>query len=210
MDSVLLSTAYLAPVSYYCRLAARSQIFLEQWEHYVKQSYRNRCLIATASGVQALCVPVERHFSPQSPIRDLRISDHGNWRHQHWQALLTAYDRSPYFEYYADDLRPFYERKYDYLLDFNEALREMLCGLLDIHPNVKLTETYEAHPAAEDLRLSIHPKNPAADAGFRAEPYYQVFAQRHGFLPNLSVVDLLFNLGPEAIFVLQKGIVPPA
>ena len=110
---------------------------------------------------------------------------------------------SPFFEYYADDFAPFYERKYDFLLDYNEALRELICDLLDLHPTVRYTETYQSE-VAFDFRTSISPKHPCADASFRPKPYYQVFQAKHGFLPNLSIVDLLFNMGPEGLLVLKE------
>ena len=110
LPAVWLPTAYLAPVSYYCKLYASRQAYVDGWEHYVKQTYRNRCIIASPHGRQALTVPIERNDPSHTAVRDIRLSNHGNWRHLHWQALVTAYDASPYFEYYADDLRPVLER----------------------------------------------------------------------------------------------------
>jgi hypothetical protein len=140
-----------------------------------------------------------------------RISDHGNWRHLHWNALKSAYGDSPFFMYYEDDLRPFFERRWDYLFDFNEAIREKICELLDIHPNVHYTNAYlpshvgegtGAGPVMSDFRNTINPKHPAPDPDFEPRRYYQVYEAKHGFQPNLSIVDLLFNMGPEAIFYL--------
>ena len=134
-------------------------------------------------------------------IKDIRISDHGNWRHLHWNALQSAYGESPFFEYYQDDIRPFFEQRWDYLLDFNEAIREKICELLDIQPRVSFTEDYvKDYPF--DFRESIQPKHPAVDVDFQPRRYYQVYEAKHGFLPNLSIVDLLFNMGPESIFYL--------
>lgn len=198
---VLLSTTYFGPVQWYQKLHRADHVLLEQWESFQKQTYRNRCLIATTNGVQALTVPVERSASPT--IKDIRISDHGNWRHLHWMALQSAYGESPFFEYYQDDIRPFFEQRWDYLLDFNEAICEKMCELIDIQPLAERTSEYMNDPVGlADFRMAINPKHPAPDEQFVARPYYQVYASKHGFQPNLSVLDLLFNMGPESIFYL--------
>lgn len=256
----LLSSAYFPPVQWMQKLHRYGHAIVERCDNFTKQTYRNRCLIATANGVQALTVPIERYDGAKCPMRDIRISDHGNWRHLHWQALVSAYGETPFFEYYADDIRPFFEeRRWKYLLDFNLDITHTLCSLLDVRPNLTLSDHYidadeticggggldgtaasfgEAvkglNGAAEslgeavkgfggakgldgaaeslgsssasslfvDYRDAIRPKHPLPDAEFEARPYYQVRAQRHGFLPNLSILDLLFNEGPEGIFWL--------
>lgn len=202
---VILSTAYLGPVSYYSKLYAASEVVLEQHEHYKKQTYRTRCVIASSSGIQALTVPIVRDDPSHTAIRDIQISDYGNWQHLHWQAFITAYDNSPYFEYYADDLREVYERRFKYLWDFNEALRETLCRKLDFQPRITLSEQYEEHPDAMDLRNAITPKQSSAAAPSNVESYHQVFERKFGFLPDLSIVDLLFNVGPESLLLLDRA-----
>ena len=198
---VLLSTTYFGPVQWYQKLYRADVVQIERWESFQKQTYRNRCLIATTQGVQALTVPVVRDESPL--IKDIRISDHGNWRHLHWNALQSAYGESPFFEYYQDDIRPFFEKRWDYLLDFNEAICQKMCELIDIQPNMEYSSEYVAEPKKQiDYRLAINPKHPAPDLDFAPKPYYQVYSVKHGFLPNLSVLDLLFNMGPEGIFYL--------
>jgi hypothetical protein len=199
-DTVCLSSTYLGPVSYYCKLYAYRHIFIDAYDRYQKQTYRNRCLIAAADGVMPLSIPVVRRSSSHEVMRDIRISDHGNWHHLHWQALVSAYAKSPYFEFYEDDFRPFYEKHYDFLLDFNEALREKVCTLLDLQPHIELTtgvtpeSTCCAKRDAETNALTFSPK-----------PYYQVFSQRIGFQPDLSIVDLLFNMGPESLIILRDS-----
>ena len=177
---------------------------IEQWESFQKQTYRNRCLIATTQGIQALTVPVERsEGKKEGTIRDVRISDHGNWRHLHWNALMSAYGESPFFEYYQDDIWPFFEKRWESLFDFNEAIREKMCELLDIQPKVSSTINYKQSTInVIDFRSAINPKHPLPDPDFEPKPYYQVYQQKHGFLPNLSILDLLFNMGPESIFYL--------
>ena len=206
---ILLSSAYLPPVQYFAHLQSAEQVWIEQYDHYQKQTYRNRCVIAAPDGPLSLTVPIEKPNTQKAFMRDIRISDHGNWRHLHWNAIESAYNHTPFFEYYKDDFRPFYEKKFDFLVDYNEQLCQLVCQLIDIDTSFQRTESYVAEPSNTiiDLRDAIHPKKEVMDdALFSAVPYYQVFQERLGFLPNLSIIDLLFNMGPEAILVLQKSI----
>ena len=215
MTTALLQTTYFGPVQWYQKLYHYDHCLIEQYDSYQKQTYRNRCVIATANGLQALTVPVEHHANSQmliansSQVKDLRISDHNQWRKVHWNALQSAYSESPFFEYYVDDIRPFFEHKYDFLIDFNEAIRQKICELIDIHPHVEYTTEYvkptanSQQPIAfSDFREVIHAKHPQHDADFEAKPYWQVFQHRYGFQPNLSILDLLFCMGPESVFYL--------
>ena len=201
----LLSSTYFGPIQWYQKLH-RMPCIIEQHDHFVKQTYRNRCVIATANGTQTLTVPIERYDGTKCPMRDIRISDHGNWRHLHWNALVSAYGETPFFEFYADDLRPFFEKRHTFLFDLNLDIMHTMCQLLDVRPQVTLSEQYIVLPSEDDavvdFREAIRPKHPLPDADFNPTPYYQVRAQRHGFLPNLSILDLLFNEGPEGIFYL--------
>jgi hypothetical protein len=134
-------------------------------------------------------------------MRDIRISDHGNWRHLHWNALMSAYGESPFFEFYADDIRPFFERRWDYLFDFNMEITQKMCELLDVRPHILPTDEY-CNDEIDDFRDAIRPKHPLPDTDFQPRRYYQVYEQKYGFLPNLSILDLLFNEGNEAIMYL--------
>ena len=207
----ILSTAYLGPISYYARLLAAEEVRIEAFENFQKQTFRNRCVIATAAGAQALTIPIV-HTGSSTPIRDVELSTHGSWTHLHWQALVSSYRQSPFFDYYEDYLRPFYEHPPRFLWDFNEGLRAVVCELLDITTPVLPTKEYlpaSAYNNIEDCRTLISPRTPLnVDTHFHSAPYYQVFSQRTGFIPNLSICDLLFNMGPESRIVLRKSFTP--
>lgn len=200
-----LSVAYLAPVQYYARLFHASVVRMETAENYLKQTYRNRCTIAAANGPQSLSIPIVNYATPKCLTKDIRISDHGNWRHLHWNAICSAYNLSPFFEYYEEDFAPFYQHKYTFLFDFNEELRQTVCRLLNIETPVIYTEDYQPD-VPNDYREIIRPKHPGEDPDFTALPYYQVFREKHGFLQNLSIIDLLFNLGPESVLILRDSL----
>ncbi len=230
MSCVLLSTTYFGPVQWYQKLNRFDTIYIERCESFVKQTYRNRCVIATTNGLQTLSIPVE-HTQEKGEdssrlITDIRISNHGNWRHLHWNALMSAYGDSPFFDYYVDDLKPFFEDRWENLFDFNMAITHKMCELLDIHPNIQFTEKYVATSVSSvssvsrvtsplspscpltpssnipDFRASIRPKNPIPDETFTPQTYYQVYQKKWGFQPNLSILDLLFNMGNESILYL--------
>ena len=205
MTTALLQTTYFGPVQWYQKLKRYDHCVIEQYDSYQKQTYRNRCVIATANGLQALTVPVDH--SPLTidhvQCKDLRISDHNQWRRVHWNALQSAYSESPFFEYYADDIRPFFEQKYEFLIDFNEAIRQKMCELLDIETSVSYSSGFRVHGSGfKDFREVIHAKHPQDDPEFQPRSYWQVFQHRYGFQPNLSILDLLFCMGPEAVFYL--------
>lgn len=207
MERYLLSSAYLAPTTYYSLLASADRVCIEQFDSYLKQTYRNRAVIAAANGLQSLTIPVEKGDFQKPTMRDIRISSHSDWQHIHWNALSSAYHSSPFFEYYEADLHPFYEIKFEFLFDYNEALRGTICKLLDIEPSLSYSHSYERDiEGIIDARDSIHPKHPdhIEGARFADPPYYQVFANRYGFQPQLSIVDLLFNMGPESVLVLES------
>lgn len=201
---MLLSTAYFPPVQYFTKMLDGS-VCIEQWESFQKQTYRNRCVIDSEGGALALTIPVERLEGGSRLIRDQRISQHDHWRHRHWQALVSSYENTPYFEFYEDDFRIFYEREYEYLFDFNLDILTTCLRLLELDVDISFTTKYERDMEC-DFRNSISPKYSfKEDCNFISVPYYQMFADRHVFFPNLSIADLLFNLGPEAIFVLLKS-----
>ncbi len=198
MTSALLSTTYFGPIQWYQKLNRYDACEIERMDSFQKQTYRNRCVIATTNGTQALTVPIEKGADL---IRDTRLSDHGNWRHLHWNALCSAYGESPFFEYYQDDIRPFFEKKWEFLYDFNGEITLKICELLGIQPRIIPTDIY-VKTADNDFREVIHPKHPLPDEDFSPRRYYQVYERKHGFIPNLSILDLLFNMGNESILYL--------
>lgn len=204
MASALLSSTYFGPVQWYQKLNRYDTCLIEQHDHFVKQTYRNRCVIAATNGLQTLSIPVEKFEGAKCEMRDVRISDHANWRHQHWYALQSAYGESPFFEYYEDDIRPFFERKWVFLYDFNWEITLKMCELIDIMPCMRRTASYELEPSEGviDFRETIRPKHPGRDDEFSPRTYYQVYQQKYGFQPNLSVLDLLFNQGNESVLFL--------
>ena len=202
MQTVLLSSLYLAPVQYYSKLFRAKRVVIETDDNYQKQSYRNRCIIAAANGSLPLSIPVDKPKGVKLKMRDIKIADHGNWQHFHWNAIISAYNSSPFFEYYRDDFYHFYEKTTTYLFDFNEELRSLICTLLDIETSVSYTTKFvqEVDKNTTDLRESIHPKRDwrNTDKEFVARPYYQVFTEKRPFIENLSIIDLLFNMGNES------------
>ena len=206
--NVYLSSAYLAPVQYYSKFLD-NRIFIEQHENYLKQSYRNRCMIVSANGVMPLSIPVEHASGAKVLTKDIRIADHGNWQHLHWNAIVSAYNSTPFFEYYQDDFYSFYHKKYDFLFDLNEEILNLILKLLQIDQEISYTDEYkrEVEEGELDFRESIHPKKNWSinDPGFVPYPYYQVFDQKFGFQPNMSIIDLLFNMGNESLIVLMKS-----
>lgn len=206
MNTAILSTTYFGPIQWYQKLFRYKHCFIEQHENFIKQTYRNRCVIASANGPLTLTIPVEKDDAWNNKgkvlIKDVRISDHNNWRHIHWNALVSAYNDSAFFEYYADDLRPFFEKRWTYLFDFNTEITQKMCELLEIQPHISFTPSFENLPLGDDFRETIRPKKPAPDAQFAPKSYYQVYEQKQGFLPNLSILDLLFNEGNSSMLFL--------
>lgn len=206
-SSVLLEIQYLAPIQYYTKLLKYPTAYIEQYENYRKGSFRNRCQIATANGVLALSIPLKRGKNQQTSIKEVIIDNSSDWKLMHWRSFCTAYGKSPFFEYYQDDLLPIYEKKSKFLFDFCLEIQELLFSLLQLSPNCQLSTSFELDPSPNtlDFRNKLLPKNykKNQDPFFSSKPYPQVFEDRLGFLPNLSILDLLFCTGPEASSYLQ-------
>lgn len=197
-----LPSYYLPPISWFAAFKSGEPIAIEMCENFQKQSLRNRCYIDSPNGRLALSIPIDKgNFflpegggSPKCQMKDVQISHQLDWRHQHWQAFETSYCNSPFFEYLQDDFRPIYNKEWKYLVDLNEALVERCLELLELDNTVTRTKDYQGLDVSEKLL-----KQPVPDT---LRPYYQVFQYKHGFLENLSVLDLIFNMGPEASLYL--------
>ena len=197
LNNPLLPTAYLAPISYYAILLQHPNCSVELHEHFIKQSIRNRCDIYGANGKLRLSIPKERKGSSKTIIENLKISYKQNWQKQHWNAIESAYNSSPFFEYYKDKLKPFFEAKEEYLIDFNSKLKKEILSILHSDNTIKKTTKYLHKGDFFDLRnYTWEIKN--------QEKYDQVFMEKKGFIPNLSILDLLFNLGPESTDYLHN------
>lgn len=207
METVYLSSAYLAPIQYYSKLIHYPSIYLEAHCNYVKQTYRTRCNIAGANGLLPLSIPIDKGNQIKCPTKDILICYASDWQRQHWKSIESAYRTSPFFEYYADDFLPFYTKQWKYLFDFNAEIQQLVLSLLNLDVAIKQTETYKTNFSDNELdwREAIHPKKTAIDTHFCSVPYYQVFQQKYGFIPNLSIIDLLFNMGNEARIILRNS-----
>jgi len=205
----LFSTAYFAPIQFYSKIILHRNIYIERFENYSKQTYRNRCEILGANGLITLIVPVIKGKEPKILIKDIRISYDTDWQRNHWRTIFSAYNSSPFFKYYIDDIHPFFTKKREYLFDMNLEINEKICELLGIDNKFILTDDFENVPAETiNLREAFSPKKHKAkpDPRFKPKKYTQVFSEKFGFVPNLSILDLLFNEGPDSYRILRSSI----
>ena len=202
----ILSSAYFPPIDYFRVIARVGNVFLEAKETFQKQTYRNRCKILAADGMLSLSIPLIK--GEDRSIAAMRIDYSKPWLQQHKRALVSAYNSSPFFEYYQDDIFEILDKKYETLFELNNALLEKLLQLLGLKNNITLTCEYlnEAPEGFVDLRDVIHPKRksnePLAAPNIKYSKYYQVFIEKYGFVEDLSILDLLFNEGPNSISYL--------
>ncbi len=206
MKTVLLSTAYLPPISWMASAIIFDSVEIELYETYPKQTYRNRSVIAVSGGVLNLTVPVVRVEGNHTTTGNIGIDNSTNWQQLHWRSIMSAYNKAPYFLYYRDQFEQVYRKKHTHLIRLNQDLLEIVFKSLKItKPEFKFTEQYDFSPVSRDLRNYFHPKTRQQPPGnYNSERYIQVFEDMNGFIPDLSCIDLLFNLGPDALPYLLK------
>jgi hypothetical protein len=195
--TVLLSTAYLPPISYISEFLHVEQVLIERFETYPKQTCRNRCSIYGPNGLQTLSIPVIKVNGNHTLTKDIRIATSTSWQQLHLRSIETAYNNSPFFLYYKDEFEKVFEKQFDFLLDLNTHLLEILLRILRIEKKIGFTDHFlKISEGTEYHRESSKKKKATPSAAF--PPYTQVFSPKHGFIADLSIIDLIFNLGPES------------
>jgi len=197
----ILSMAYFPPVEYILKAYSAGGIFIDGHEHYIKQTYRNRCYILAANGKLALTIPVIKTEGNHTPANKILIDYSERWQQNHWRAIQSAYNSSPFFLFYQDEIRPFFETKHEYLFDLNLSILRVMLAQLGLSTIIETSNSYQKeYEGMADYRNSISPK---LETSIELPPYFQVFDNKFGFTPNLSILDLLFNLGPEVLGYLD-------
>jgi WbqC-like protein family len=194
---ILVSTAYLPPVEYFSLISHTDEIYIEREENYIKQSYRNRCYILSSHGRQLLSVPVYLGSQHKTSLKEIRIDYSKRWQQVHLRALITAYNSAPYFQFYFENIEKIISKKIDFLIDLNTELTQSVLDILKM--KIKLTYTSDFEPAGSgdnDYRYNLSPKK---QSQFFVKKYMQVFSNDNYFVQGLSIVDLIFNMGPEAV-----------
>jgi len=202
VSKILIHPSYFPSIAQMVAVAQARVIVLEVHDNYQKQTYRNRTYIAHNNGELLLNIPVKHTKNGiRQKMKDVQVENDFPWPAHHWKSIQTAYRTSPFFEYYEDELEPLFKKPVSSLLDFNLCIFELLCDLIGLQIEVAKTETYNQKPEHKDFRYLIEVKN---RKDFLLEPYTQVLQELHGFLPNLSVLDLLFNEGPNSLNYLEQ------
>jgi len=194
---ILVSTAYLPPVEYFSIISQADEIFIEREENYLKQSYRNRCYILSSHGSQLLSVPVYLGSLHKTLVKDIRIDYSKRWQQVHLRAMTASYNSSPYFEFYFENIEKIISKNHNFLLDLNMELTESVLEILKVNKTIFYTTIFEPVGDIEnDFRYKITPKG---KSHFAVKEYFQVFNNVEGFVPGLSIIDLVFNMGPDAV-----------
>lgn len=197
---MLLHPTYFPNLSHFIVLLNGDGLRFEVCDNYQKQTYRNRCEIYAANGKLSLTVPVNYTQKQRRQFKDVKIANIENWQLQHLKSLESAYRMSPFFEFYIDELMPIFTTTFDKLLDLNINCFDTICQCLDLEVNYNITDTYKTD-SDNDYRYLVNAKN---NKGYGLKPYIQVFSEKYGHIPNLSILDLLFNEGPNALNYLEK------
>lgn len=201
MKSILIHPSYFPSISHYIAMANADAVTLEMEDNFQKQTNRNRMYIYSPNGIQLLNIPIKHSKDAHQKIQDVKLETAFDWQKQHFKSLEAAYRTSPFFEYFEDDLMPIFTKKHNFLMDLNLQTMELVskCLGMDFNPQ-KTTEYFHEVPDHEDFRYLINGKKDTT----QLESYTQVFEEKHGFLNNLSILDLLFNEGRYAKDYLKR------
>lgn len=208
MKSILLHPTYFGPVSQWIAFVNAEKVTFENEDNYQKQTYRNRMYIYDSNGRLTLNIPIRHssalglHTKGKQLYKDVQIENEFDWQTQHWRAFKASYQTSPFFEFYEDELSPLYDRKFKFLMDFNYRCMEFVADCLQINFDTTKTNEYILKP--EDVKDYRKLVNAKSNHAVELEKYTQVFDEKHGFLSNLSILDLLFNEGNAALSYLER------
>ena len=202
MESILVHPTYFPSIVQMAAMVQSKEVVFEMDDNYQKQSYRSRTYIAHSNGVLLLNIPIKhRKDVKKNKTKDTIIENSFPWQLQHWKSLESAYRTSPYFEFYEDELKPIFLKPTDSLFHFNLEVLDLIFELLDLKIKYTFTAEYFKKPSQQDLRYLVNPK---LKIDFKLDSYFQVLTKQHEFLPNLSILDLLFNEGPNAVIYLEN------
>lgn len=208
MKAVLFSS-YFPCNRYISTFLIHENIVIDIYENYIKQTYRNRCNIMAANGISSLIVPVKKNNNCN--IREIEIDYSEKWQKNHYRTIMSAYKNSAFYEFYFPEILPIFSNNYKFLIDLNAKILETIFKIINFSPIFTYSNNYIENVEIIDYRNSIHPKNHINlnDNNFTQEEYLQVFSDRHGFVENLSILDLIFNMGPLSLSILKKSITEP-
>ncbi len=209
--NLLIESQYLPPIPTIALMLGIGAVELEKQEHYQKRSYRNRCKIATANGINTLSIPLKKGKNERMNIAEVQISNEENWQKQHWKTISSAYGNAPFFEHYEADFRPLFEQKANLLFSFNLSLLKTIIDILELGIQVDFSTVYRRIPLENslDFRNIIKPQLKDNDEipQYKSIQYHQVFEEKAGFIPGLSILDLVFCCGPQTILILQQSFI---
>ncbi|WP_242119615.1 WbqC family protein [Aestuariivivens sediminicola] len=199
--NIIIHPTYFPSIAHFVAIVKAENIMFETDDNFVKQTYRNRTHIYSPNGKLVLNIPVVHSQKNRQKYRDVKIFNAQKWQQIHWKSILTAYSNSPFFEFYKDELAPLFKKPHEFILDFNLSCFESICSCLQLNLNLRFSKSYtETVKNFTDFRHLVNAKKEKA-YGFR--PYVQVFHAKYGFIPNLSILDLLFNEGPNTVNYLE-------
>ncbi len=209
-EKVLLSSAYFPPYHYFALIQRYRDVLIENQENYIKQTWRNRCRICSSNGPMNLSVPVLEGSFHKIPFSKVRIDYTKRWQQVHLGALEASYRAAPFFEFYYDKIREVINARYEFLWELNLHSMNTVCGILKLNASLELTDIFNREPYVPgDFRYSLSPKKGVPESTFRKKSYSQVFSDRFGFIPWLSILDLLFNEGPFSLKYLELVVKEP-